>query len=273
MSARIRIVSEQADHTTMLAYAAAVRARGHQVESLHPDDPEPDLSADLYLLKSRTPRAIRLARRAEAAGAVVCNSADATALCVDRAAMAARAREAGVPFPVTHAFAGPAALAAPGRLILKSRHCRKDEPLPAVGTAAELRAAGWPDEPVVAQAFADGDGWDHKFWAVGDRIFAGLRRPPTAHAAPAGKRTVPVPDPSAASLEVVRAVGTAFGLHVYGVDIVAAASGPLVVDINAFPGLSGLPDAADALAVLTGRLLAASPDPPGQPGRTTVAAK
>lgn len=270
MNARISIVTEQADHATMLAYAAAMRARGHEVATLHPDTADPDLSADLYLLKSRTPRAIRLARRAEAAGAAVCNSADATALCVDRAAMATRAHAAGVPFPATYAFARPASLAAPGRLILKSRRCRKDEPLPAIGTAAELRAGDWPDEPVVAQAFADGDGWDHKFWAVGDRIFAGLRRPPTTGNAADAKRTLPVADPPAVSLEVVRAVGEAFGLHVYGVDIIATASGPLVVDINAFPGLSGLPEAADALADLTGRLLGS---PPGTRAQTTVAAK
>ncbi|MDI2124641.1 ATP-grasp domain-containing protein [Yinghuangia seranimata] len=252
---RIAVIVERDDHAMLVEYAALMRARGHEVAWQHPGARRPDLSADLYLLKSRTPRALRLGRRAEALGAAVCNTVAATEACVDRAAMAAQARAAGLPFPVTHVYPRGAAVSAPGRLIMKSRYCRHDEPLPVVGEAADLRAAGWRDEPVIAQEFAEGDGWDHKFWVIGDRVFAGLRRPPLDGAAGDPKHTVPVPNVPSDRLDLARAVGGAFGLRVYGVDIIASDAGPVVVDVNAFPGFSGLPGAAEALADLTPRVL------------------
>jgi ribosomal protein S6--L-glutamate ligase len=52
-------------------------------------------------------------------------------------------------------------------------------------------------------------------------------------------------------------VGEVFGLDVYGVDLLDAGGGaPLIVDINAFPGIRGQAGAPEALAALALRTAA-----------------
>ena len=53
----------------------------------------------------------------------------------------------------------------------------------------------------------------------------------------------------------------AFGLQAYGVDLLITPDGPVVVDVNAFPGFRSMPDAdlhlvelVDGLLATTGRL-------------------
>jgi ribosomal protein S6--L-glutamate ligase len=43
-------------------------------------------------------------------------------------------------------------------------------------------------------------------------------------------------------------VGREFELSLYGVDLLVTARGPVVVDVNAFPGYGGVPGASAALA-------------------------
>ena len=51
--------------------------------------------------------------------------------------------------------------------------------------------------------------------------------------------------------ELVVEVGRVFGLDVYGVDVIDTGEGtPLIVDINAFPGIRGQAGASQALAAL-----------------------
>ncbi|WTW98287.1 alpha-L-glutamate ligase [Streptomycetaceae bacterium NBC_01309] len=252
----VAVVTDRPDHPTLSAYADLLWARGHHVGFVHPESPPRELPAtDLLLLKSRTPHALLLGRRAEAVGIPVLNTVDATAACLDRVEMAQRAVRAGLPFPATYALERVADLVVGGRVILKTRHSHRDEPTPVAGTVDELtsNAEGWPDVPLVAQEFADGDGWDHKFWVIGERLFAGLRRPPLTPEGRGTKRTVPVAEAAVPETwrSLVRAVGPVFGLRIYGVDIVATRRGPLIVDVNAFPGFRGLAGAPEALAELT----------------------
>lgn len=120
-----------------------------------------------------------------------------------------------------------------------------------VDDAARLRelSAGWGEEPVVVQAFAANNGWDHKMYAIGDRVFAGLRRSELVRqdAEPARSRTAPPPHWA----ELTLRVGEVFALDVYGVDFLDTGDGtPLIVDVNAFPGLRGRTGAPEALAAL-----------------------
>ena len=50
-------------------------------------------------------------------------------------------------------------------------------------------------------------------------------------------------------------IGHAFKMPLYGVDLIETAQGPLIVDVNAFPGFRGVPGASDALVALVERLL------------------
>ncbi|MFJ9466130.1 ATP-grasp domain-containing protein [Streptomyces caniferus] len=257
---RIGLVTADPGHP-LLAAVTEVLTPGHRVEWLDPggEAPGPDLSslADVYLLKARTPRALALAALLEEHGAPVLNSAAATARCQDRVEMAEVARAAGLPFAATTAVATPGRLAAAGEpaapLVIKSRFSRRHDLVTRADSAARLRelAAEWPDEPVVVQEFTANSGWDHKLWIVDGRLFAGLRR---SELAPDGRGpTLPLPvgELPASWTDAALRTGEVFGLDVYGVDVLDAGGGaPLIVDINAFPGIRGQAGAPKALAEL-----------------------
>ncbi|WP_328924122.1 alpha-L-glutamate ligase [Streptomyces sp. NBC_00190] len=269
---RIGLITPEPEHP-LLAATSALLAKEHVVDALDPAGTDPAAAlagtppADVYLLKSRTGRALDLARDLERRGVPVVNTAAATALCQDRTAMAELALRAGLPFAATRTVgalsawaASDTALSSP--VVVKSRYSRRGDLVARVDDPARLRelAAAWPQEPVVVQEFAPNSGWDHKLWVIGDQVFAALRRselspggrgpslPLAAHELPAGWAGL------------VRAVGAAFALDVYGVDIIDAGGGtPLIVDVNAFPGIRGQSGAPEALAALALRRAAGGP--------------
>ena len=104
----------------------------------------------------------------------------------------------------------------------------------------------------MVQEFAPNSGWDHKLWAVGDQALRGpapfRTRRPRGGAPPCRSPPTDLPPGWAA---LVRRVGEVFALDVYGVDIIDTGDGaPLIVDINAFPGVRGQSGAPEALAAL-----------------------
>ncbi|MFI0975817.1 RimK family alpha-L-glutamate ligase [Streptomyces sp. NPDC021093] len=281
---RIGLITPTPDHP-LLAATAALLTPEHRVEVVNPDtvrsvsDRTP---ADVYLLKSRTPHALALARDLERRGARVVNSATATARVQDRTEMADVARRAGLPFAPTRTFTSLSALADPTGLtdlpdltapvVVKSRHSRKHDLVARVDTHGQLRelAARHPEEPVVVQEFAPNSGWDHKLWAVGDQVFAALRRSELAPDGRSDTRSLALADLPSGWADLVRRVGQVFALDVYGVDVIGTgtdpkaknpptdpdAKTPLIVDINAFPGIRnqpGAPEALAAMALRTGR--------------------
>ncbi|TJZ49519.1 alpha-L-glutamate ligase [Streptomyces piniterrae] len=274
---RICLITAAPDHP-LLAAATDILTPRHQVTSIDPGEgaaagrPAADLAgpealADVYLLKARTPRALALAASLEERGAPVLNSAAATALCQDRTEMAALALRAGLPFAATRTVATLTRLAAERPavpLVIKSRHSRRHDLVARADDTARIRelATVWPDEPVVVQEFTPNSGWDHKLWAVEGRLFAALRR---SELTPEGRGpTLPLPvrDLPPGWADLVRRVGEVFALDVYGVDLIDAGDGaPLIVDINAFPGIRGQAGAPEALAELAVRVAAGKRGP------------
>jgi ribosomal protein S6--L-glutamate ligase len=275
---RVGLITPDPGHPLLAATAALLTAPGGAVvEVVAPEGGLPaGEPADVYLLKSRTPRAIRLARALEAAGAPVLNSAAATARCQDRTALAADARRAGLPFVPTRSYDSAAALAAGeeeaaggGPVVVKSRHSSKGDVVVRLEGPAAVRdfAAGAPPGPYVAQDFVPNAGWDHKLWAVGPQVFAALRRSELAGPAPGAPGALDLPGDWHG---LVRRAGEVFGLDVYGVDVIATPAGPLIVDVNAFPGIRDQPGAPQALAALALRAARRRPAPYGGarvPGR------
>ncbi|MFF4319030.1 RimK family alpha-L-glutamate ligase [Streptomyces sp. NPDC001568] len=256
---RVALIAPDPGHP-LLAATAELLAAEHTVLPLDPAAGAAGAGGatpDVCLLKARTPAALELARELERRGCVVLNSAAATERCQDRITMAEVARAAGLPFAGTRAFATLADLVTwaaerPDRpLVVKSRRSRKHDLVARVDGSDGLRALAptWGQEPVVVQDFAPNNGWDHKLWVVGAQVFAGLRRSELAPDArePAATRDGPPPRWAESALRV----GEVFGLEIYGVDVIETVEGtPLIVDVNAFPGIRGQAGAPPALADL-----------------------
>ncbi|GLX39740.1 hypothetical protein Sros01_58130 [Streptomyces roseochromogenus] len=255
---RIGLITPGAGHPLLAAAVAALAPGGHTVQVLDPAAGAAGAAgaaADVYLLKARTPSALALARELERRGAPVLNSAAATEACQDRTGMAALALRAGLPFAPTRTFAAAARLESaaglPWPMVVKSRHSHKHDLVARLDGPARLPEllGDWSEEPVVVQAFAPNDGWDHKLWVIGDRVFAGLRRSELASGGKEPARSLErLPDGWAG---LALRVGEVFALDVYGVDVIDTGGGaPLIVDVNAFPGIRGQAGAPEALAAL-----------------------
>ncbi|MFE4828581.1 RimK family alpha-L-glutamate ligase [Streptomyces sp. NPDC056672] len=194
--------------------------------------------------------------------------------------------------------------ALPYPLVVKSRYSRRRDLVARVDDAVRMRrlCAEWPDEPVVVQPFTANSGWDHKLWVIAGQVFAALRRseladprsepdprsvPDSQDMTGAGAVTAAVHDPGPGPgsgsrgptlplaladlpggwLDLVRRVGSVFALDVYGVDLIDAGGGaPLIVDINAFPGVRGQTGAPEALAALALRAAAGEAEAATVPG-------
>ncbi|MEU5432389.1 alpha-L-glutamate ligase [Streptomyces sp. NPDC020719] len=255
---RIALITPEPGHP-LLAATTALLGQGHEVEAVDPAavDVLPGPLADVYLLKSRTPRALALARDLAARGAAVLNSPAATALCQDRLAMAELAGRAGLPFAATRAYASATVLADDPDValpvVVKSHHSRRHDLVARADDRVQLRAlaAEWADEPVVAQEFTPNSGWDHKLWVIGEQVFAALRRSELSPGGRGPTRSLPLAELPPGWAELALRVGEVFALDVYGVDIIdAGGAAPLIVDINAFPGVRGQLGAPEALAEL-----------------------
>lgn len=268
--AQLCLVVDDPRHPVMARLAGELRIR-HQLRVLSTCDPrsvrragrqERDAPADLYLLKAHSPAALLLALRLERAGATVVNGAAATLGCLDRRTMARKARAAGLPCPETWCVRGPLgeltwdAGALPYPVVVKSRWSRRHDLVRLVGSPADLCALAreWPQERVVVQRYALNDALDRKLYVTDWDVFCLHARSPLL-----GGATERVAAAMPAGLaHLARAAGRVFGLRVYGVDVVITPDGPLVVDVNPFPGFRDVPEAHLALAGMVDRLALAA---------------
>ncbi len=220
--------------------------------------------ADLYLLKSHAPQALDLAHVLEEKGALVINSWASSVACQDRVLMAERMREANLPWPYTWSFTTLGSMLTdrdflsklPFPLIIKSYYSHRGDLVDKVDSIEQLEALAveWRQEPVVLQEFAAGDGWDIKLWVIDQQIFAARRRTPLEVNAP--KEDFPIapeelPDEWA---HITLEIGRVFNMRLYGVDLLITERGPMIVDVNSFPGFRGVPGADSALVNLVERI-------------------
>lgn len=228
-----------------------------------PERGEREGPAPLYLLKAHTAPALRLATALEERGARVVNPTRPTALCRDRWQLTEALVGAGVavpPWTTAPTLTGLVARAAHGAppalpWVVKSRFSRRQELVQRVDDRTRLDALveEWGDEPVLAQALVPNDGWDVKLWIFGPEVLAARRRTALEDGHRDTTTACPGPLPDA-WLDVAGRIGRHLGLLVYGVDLVIGPDGPVVVDVNAFPGARGIDGSADSLARLVGRL-------------------
>ncbi len=240
--------------SVMQAAAALLEARGCACESIYPEDGRIDIAAvrndcDLYLLKSGTEAALALAGVLDAMGARILNPYPTVVAMRDKIVSTRMLLAAGVPLPETWFAAKPAALAdllAAGPIVVKPFWAASQgRGVQVVRTPEELAAVETGEEIVFAQRYNAPDGRDHKLYVIGEQVF-GVRRvwPPKTLEDKLGEPF----DVPAEMREIALRCGRAFGIGLYGVDLIASGGRPFIVDINTFPGFKGVPDAASLLA-------------------------
>lgn len=221
--------------------------------------------ADLYLLKSHAPQALEVAHYLEQQGARVINSWASSLTCQDRVQMAKMMEQASLPWPHTTHVTTLAELFSDKKqladldfpLIVKSHYSHRGDLVCKVDSLEGLRSLvdEWKAEPIVLQEFVPGDGWDIKLWVIGQQIYAARRRTPLEPNA--SNEDLPISDEELPPewARITRAIGTHFKLYLYGVDLLETERGPMIVDVNGFPGFRGVAGADDALVQLVERFL------------------
>jgi ribosomal protein S6--L-glutamate ligase len=221
---------------------------------------------DLYLLKSRSTAALTYAADAQAAGSAIVNSPAATSAALDRATMANLLRRASVPAPYSWAadnLAGLARSATAGTvrpglswpLVIKSQRSRRGDLVTLVTGISDLQALlpRWADEPVIAQEFIPNDGFDLKFWVIDERVTV-ARRPSALEDRTTAQDLALDPGQLPPDwISTVLDAGAALGLDIFGADALITDNGPIIIDVNAFPGFRSAAGADFALADLVER--------------------
>jgi ribosomal protein S6--L-glutamate ligase len=166
----------------------------------------------------------------------------------DRVIIACVLGSAGVPTPASYVVSHPARLAPlldGGPLVVKPYQGTGGSGVRVVRSVAELAAVPDGKEPVFAQRYHAPQGRDRKIYSIGGRLFGVLKIfPPRTEAEKHGEPFTPMPE----LCEIALRCGRAFGIDLYGVDIIESEGKPFVVDISSIPGFKGVPDAPSHLA-------------------------
>ena len=234
--------------------ALMLSEKGAVVEMLNPEERALDLANirveyDLYILKSSSQSAISFAGLLHLAGASLLNPYPVVAMMKDKVLATRILQTADVPLPETFMAAHPKQLVellAGGPLVVKPywggsqgrgvRIIEKPEEIIAIEADQGL---------IFAQRYHKPDGRDHKIYCIGGQIFGVMR------VWPARTLEDKLGEPFAVSpemSEITLRCGRAFGIDLFGLDIIVSDGHPYVVDINTFPGFKGVPDAARLLA-------------------------
>jgi ribosomal protein S6--L-glutamate ligase len=229
-----------------------LRRRGFQVdagiaEELVAQTDRTDVAHDLYVLKSHTQLSLSLAGVLDAQGARLLNPYASCTATQNKIVASRRLRAAGVPVPrtwVTGELDLLRQVAAKTPIIVKPYLGHRGAGIHLVRKPGDFRDVALPDGPIMAQEYVNGQGEDVKLYVVGDEVFA-VRKPfsPTSFAV-AGKPCEVDSDLRA----IAQRCGWALGLGLYGLDVVEGPGGPVVVDLNYFPGYKGVPGIAPLIA-------------------------
>jgi ribosomal protein S6--L-glutamate ligase len=229
-----------------------LRRRGFEIDSAIPEEvvTRPDrlhVEHDLYVLKSHTELALSLAGVLNTLGAELLNPYAACITTQDKIVASRRLRAAEVPTPrswVTGDLSLMRPIVEETPLILKPYRGHRGAGISIVRNASELAALPPPAEPMLIQEHVTGSGEDVKVYVVGEHVFAVRKEfSPTSFTRPG--RPSAVDDELR---EIALACGRTLGLGLYGLDVLETDAGPVVVDVNYFPGYKGVPDVAPLIA-------------------------
>jgi ribosomal protein S6--L-glutamate ligase len=232
--------------------SAILSRRGFEVSSIIAEETvvQPEhlgAEADLWLLKSYTPLSLSLAGVLHGAGARVLNPYPACFAARNKITAAQVLHAAKIPAPaswVTFDLPQLRGLLRYGGLVVKPQMGWRGEGVRIVRDERDLQVLPPFAEPVLVQELIDGPGEDLRVYVAGKNVFATRKR--------FSRDSFSVPGRPATVTDEIRRIalrcGEAFGLGLYGLDIIESRTGPRVVDVNYFPGFKGIAGAADAVA-------------------------
>jgi ribosomal protein S6--L-glutamate ligase len=230
-----------------------LQERGASVEAIHADEMLSDIGTlevehDLYVLKSKTDTTLSLAGVLHAAGAAILNPYPVSVACRDKIVLTGVLRGAGVPQPETYVTGQPARLAElldAGPILVKPYRGSQGLGVRVVRSAEELDAIPADGGPLFAQRYHRPTGRDRKLYRIGDQLF-GVKRvwPVRTHDDKLGEPF----EVTGRLRDIALRCGAAFGIGLYGLDVIETDDGPYVVDFSSFPGFKGVPDAGRLLA-------------------------
>lgn len=205
------------------------------------------IDADLYVLKSHTELALSIAGVLHHQGARLLNPYPSCSLAQNKIVVSGRLRAAGVPSPRSWVTGDPlllAEVAASTPLIFKPYCGHRGAGIRVVHRPAQLAEIGRLQSATIVQEYIPGDGEDLKVYVVGEDVFA-VRKPFSATSFTRPGRPCPV---TCEVRDIALRTGQVLGLGLYGLDMIESPDGPVVVDVNYFPGYKGVADIAPRIA-------------------------
>jgi ribosomal protein S6--L-glutamate ligase len=132
-----------------------------------------------------------------------------------------------------------------GPLVIKPYRGSQGRGVRVIWDADELDALPAEEGPVLAQRYHEPQGRDRKLYVIGGKVF-GVKRvwPARTYAEKLGEPFTVGPE----LRDIALRCGAAFGIEVYGLDVIVSHDRLLVVDMSSFPGFKGVPDAPLRLA-------------------------
>ncbi|QDO88594.1 hypothetical protein FNH13_09815 [Ornithinimicrobium ciconiae] len=203
-------------------------------------------AARLVVHRGLNSAGLDLVRELHLSGTVLVNSYPGVLQLSDRVAMM-RALQ-GLPVPPTRIVSTwPEVAAAAGerRCVVKSASGPGRGASIVVGTAQELQIDRGLPPPYLVQDYVVAGEVDHKLYVIGDEVRGLLKPSPLAvgHTTE-GAAFTPAPE----LIDLARQVRDRTQLDLLGVDVLVSETGPVVVDVNDFPGYRGVEDAAALVA-------------------------
>ena len=231
----------------------AVADLGARVDVIHPIEQMVDLSSvrvehDLYVLRQTSRLALSLAGALHEQGARIVNPYPVSCALRDKVVASRVLQAAGVPIPMTVVASEPEQLAPmleDGPIVIKPYQGGGGHHIRVVSTSAELANIDCHRDPVFAQRYHPHDGRDRKLYVIGGRVF-GVKKvfPRRTEEEKVGEPFTPSVD----LCEIARRSGLAFGIDLYGVDVIESQGNHYVVDMCSIPGFKGVPGAVSLLA-------------------------
>jgi ribosomal protein S6--L-glutamate ligase len=225
---------------------------GHAVDILEPSKTVTSLcdltqqAYDAYVLKTVSDGpGLCILEAAEAVGIPTINNSRSIRLVRDKSLCAAFAYAQGLPVPRSYFVVNPQLLKKiPQKdypLVVKPTNGSSGRGIYLVNSPAQL-ATLKIDGPSVcfflAQRYVENPGYDIKLYVIGKHVYAVARESPLHPDVELADQLLPL---KPEWLRLARRVGEVFGLDIYGLDVLEAPTGPVVVDINDFPSFGHIP--------------------------------